>query len=70
MTPRGVRTPALAAWHREFTAGERTASVFDWLWRAACWEAAAQQAGRMSTRARHCLERAREITERATRGAP
>ena len=62
------RTPALEHWHRELAAGGRTERMFDWLWQAACWEAAAQQAD--AVWARQCRKQAREITERATRGAP
>ena len=62
--------PALAAWQRELAAGGRTERTLDWLWRASCWEAAAQQADRVGSRARarQCQQQARKITDRATHG--
>lgn len=39
-----LRTPALDAFRRELAAGERTATTFDALWRAACAEANALEA--------------------------
>jgi hypothetical protein len=38
-----LRYPALAAWRRELAAGQRTPTAFDWLWSAACAEAAAAE---------------------------
>ncbi len=40
-----VRYPALTAWRRELAAGKRTATTFDALWRAACGEMNALEAG-------------------------
>ena len=37
-------TPALRAWRAELTAGERTITTFDPLWRAACEEMNALEA--------------------------
>jgi hypothetical protein len=34
---------ALGAWYREMAAGQRSASTFDPLWRAACLETEAQE---------------------------
>jgi len=42
--PRRARSPALDVWRKELAAGLRTATTFDPLWRAACWEAAAKEA--------------------------
>ncbi len=39
-----MKTPALEAWRRELKAGTRTATTFDWLWRAACEEMHALEA--------------------------
>jgi hypothetical protein len=38
------QAPALWLWQRELRAGLRTPTDFDWLWRAACLEAAAEDA--------------------------
>jgi hypothetical protein len=39
-----MKTPSLDAWRRELAAGQRTATTFDWLWRAACEEMNALEA--------------------------
>jgi hypothetical protein len=47
------------------------ARAFDWLWRAACWEASAidaESAGAATT-ARRCRYRAREIVAAAAQSA-
>lgn len=41
--PKNERYPALTAWRRELSCGERTAAESDWLWRAACEEIAAAE---------------------------
>ena len=68
---RALRTPALDAWRRELAAGERTATTFDALWRAACEDMNALEAGRaglIGTSAR-CRREAQEIIRRAAREA-
>ena len=70
MTRVAVAYPALDLWRRELRAGahgQRATSATTWrldaLWRAACWEASAQEAVRDGMRDtwRHCMQRAREV---------
>ncbi len=42
-----MKTLALDAWRQELRAGQRTATTFDALWRAACAEANAREAEAM-----------------------
>ena len=62
------RCRALAAWRRDLAAGgARKTHLYDWLWRASCWEAAALDAEGAGAHhhARHCRALAREIVARA-----
>ena len=71
---RAVRYPALTAWRRRLRSGRigelaarPSTWVLDGLWRAACWEAAAEEAERAGQRDswRHAMQRAREVMAEA-----
>jgi len=66
----GVAYPALTLWREELRRGYRRQRAdspatwrYDGLWRAACWEATAQQAARdgLAEMWHHAMARAREI---------
>jgi hypothetical protein len=42
-----LKSPALGQWRSEIQQGCRRNNAFDWLWRAACEEAAAEEAERV-----------------------
>ncbi|MBI4420165.1 MAG: hypothetical protein HY560_05005 [Gemmatimonadetes bacterium] len=60
-------TPALDAWRRELATGKRSATSFDWLWRAACAEAWALDYAQDPQTAEGFLRDARRIVEDAAR---
>lgn len=65
-----VRYPALERWRAELAAGQRTATTFDVLWRAACFEASAAEleVDGMPAVAARCRREAEAIIRAAARG--
>lgn len=61
-----MRTPALDAWRKEI-AGQRAATTFDPLWRAACAEANALEFAFIPALAASCMDDARRIILDAAR---